>query len=36
MEDCHVSTINECQSADPHLATALEASFAGNHDEQPQ
>jgi hypothetical protein len=36
MEDCHVSTINECQSVDRHLATALKASFAVNHDEQPQ
>jgi len=35
VEDCHASTINKSQPAYPHLATAMEASFIGNHDKQP-
>jgi len=34
--DCHTPTINKSQSADIHLATAIEPSFVGNHDKQPQ
>jgi hypothetical protein len=36
VEDCHASTINKSQPAEPYLATAMEASFVGNHDKQPQ
>jgi ABC-type dipeptide/oligopeptide/nickel transport system ATPase component len=35
VEDCHTSTINKSQPAEPHFATAMEASLVGNHDKQP-
>jgi hypothetical protein len=36
VKDCHASTTKKSQSVDPRLATAMEASFVGNHDKQPQ
>ena len=36
MEHNYAQTINESQSAVPHLAKALEGRFVGNCDEQPQ
>jgi hypothetical protein len=36
VKDCHATSTNKFQSADSHLATAMEASFVGNHDKQSQ
>jgi hypothetical protein len=32
----HAWTVNECQSADPHLATAVQGRFVGNRGKEPQ
>ena len=36
VQQYNARTINECQSADPHLATSLEGSYVANRGKHPQ